>query len=285
MKSTIRFLTVFFSLTLVSCPFISRDDIDEPFSAGDRPYFQYNAASNYYYCLPWNYGKEWNSRRKYPLVVFLHGSGGAGNISYLTYLGYQDPASAYINETAYNFQTGHPCFVLIPQTPGSWDNAALIAEIEYFKQNYRINQSRLYLIGYSMGGSGSYSLANAYCDYNSSLFAGIVRLAGQSQAEVRNPIAYYTSIWMHIGLLDDAIRVSTTRDAYSFLRNHSANTAAHESTTTYLLDGNSVETKTLTRGNVEVAKISEYAAVGHGIVMLPAQDPSIMEWLFAQAVR
>ncbi|MBN1525248.1 MAG: hypothetical protein JW904_12235 [Spirochaetales bacterium] len=270
-------------MVLVSCPFIDRE-YDPFFLDEDRPYFEYNAASDYYYCLPWNYSREWNSRREYPLVIFLHGSGGAGNISYLNYLGYQDPDSTYINQIAYNFQTTHPSFVLIPQTAGSWNNQILMSEIESFKAAYRINEQRIYVIGYSMGGSGSYSLANAYCDDNGSLFAGIVRLAGQSQISVRDAIAEHTAVWMHTGLEDEAIRITTTREAYDFLKNHPVNLHAEESVAVYDVNGKSVATKTLTRGKNEVAKISEYADTGHGIVMLPAQDPEIMEWLFEQQI-
>lgn len=66
------------------------------------------------------------------------------------------------------------------------------------KKKYRIDYNRIYLIGYSMGGSGSYSLANAYYKYNKHLFDGILRLAGQSQITLESSIIENTSVWLQI---------------------------------------------------------------------------------------
>lgn len=161
----------------ISC---SKDDnsIPENFDDADRSFFEFNDESNQYILKPWNYDLPQNINRTYPLVVFLHGSGGAGNISYLSHIGYDNQDDDKINETAHSFQTEHPCFVLVPQTYSGWNNSSLIEQVEYFKSNYRIDESRIYLIGYSMGGSGSYSFANAYNSHNEHLFAGIIRLAG-----------------------------------------------------------------------------------------------------------
>jgi len=134
-----------------------------------------------------------------------------------------------------------------------------------------------------MGGSGSYSLSNDYYDYNGTLFAGIIRLAGQSQTVVRNAISEKTSIWMHIGLDDDAVRIQVTRDAYTFLKTY--HSTAAETTVTNSNTGYEATTLTLTKNGIEVAKKTEYVGVGHGIATLPFNDEYLIKWLYSQTIR
>jgi predicted peptidase len=250
----------------------------EAFADADRPSFSCESSPGYYWCEPWNYSKDENASREYPLVVFLHGSGGAGDISYLWYLGYGDA-----DPRARAFQAAHPCFVLVPQTSGSWDDKALIALIEDFRKGRRIDPSRLYLIGYSMGGSESFSLANACYDSDKTLFAGIVRIAGQSQSSVRDAIAAKSAIWLHIGLIDDRARIKTTREAYAFLKKRNPNAVEYSNPAG--VPSASGTTLTLRADGVELDKKTEYDGVGHGIASLPFEDPAVIEWLFARRAR
>lgn len=250
------------------------------FDSLTRPYFEYNEAEDFYLLQPWEYNAEVNSNRTYPLVVYLHGSGGAGNISYLNYIGYDNPDDDYDNETALNFQKTYTSFTLIPQTYGGWDNSKLIKLVEDIKSKYRIDESRIYLIGYSMGGSGSWSFMNAYYDYNEHLFAGNIRLAGQSQTSVRDAIAEKTGIWLHIGLNDTEQRVTVTRDAYQFLQDY--HPSATESINDVPIEGYVGKTYTLHLNGREQFKRTEYEEVGHGVSSFPFKDPKLMQWLFSQ---
>jgi predicted peptidase len=259
------------------------EDIMEDFNDVDRPFFNSVGDGDYYLLEPWNYGKQYNSEREYPLVVFLHGSGGAGNISYLNYIGYDNPDDASVDSTAYMFQQNHPCFSLVPQTTSSWNNNDLIDLVEKIKSDYRIENSRIYLIGYSMGGSGSYSFINAYYDYNKQLFAGLIRLAGQSQTEVRNAIAENTNIWLHIGLSDTQLRINITQEAYDFLSDYYPN--AIETVSDVPIDGYTGKTYSLKIDDVERFKRTEYEGVGHGVAAFPFKDPNLIEWLFSFSLK
>lgn len=279
MKTIMIFLT---SLMIFSCSKSNYTIESEIFNKSDRPYFEYNSESDYYSCKPWNYEKNENLNRKYPLVVYLHGAGSAGKINYLKYLGYQSK-NFFDNAQARNFQLNHPCFVLVPQTSGSWDNNKLIQLIEKFKKEYRIDVTRIYLIGYSMGGYGSYALANAYYKYNNHLFAGIIRLAGQSETKLESPIVQNTSVWLHIGLTDRDIRIQVTREAYNFLKeNHPT---AKETSEKAVVSPFSGTILTLTENGTEVAKKTEYNNVGHGINSLPFEDENVLNWLFKQKIK
>jgi poly(3-hydroxybutyrate) depolymerase len=253
----------------------------EEFNNADRPFFQYDQNSDYYFCTPWNYDKPINADRKYPLVVYLHYSGGAGDLSKLGlyYLGY-DTNDGIDDDRAKNFQMNNPSFVIVPQTTTEFDISKIISLVEEYKTKYRIDQTRIYIIGYSLGGPASYSLANAYFDYNKQLFAGIIRLSGQSETTVRNEIANKTAIWLQVGLNDLALRVSITKDAYNFLKNY--HSTAVESSQAVSVGGKSGITYTLTKNNKEIVKKTEYTDVGHDIMTFPFADGNLINWLFNQ---
>ena len=255
----------------------------EIFNDADRPFFAYNSTEDFYYCTPWNYDKPQNSGRKYPLVIYLHYSGGAGDISKLGlyYLGY-DSNDGIDDSRAKNFQTTYPSFVLVPQTYDVWDDNKLIALIEEYKTNYRIDLSRIYIIGYSLGGPETYSLANSYYDYNKQLFAGIIRLTGESQTVLKDQVASQTGVWLQVGLADNALRVSVTRDAYQFLKQF--NPDAIETSENISVGGYSGVTHTLTKSNRQIVKETEYDSAGHGINTFPFEDGKLISWLFSNKI-
>ena len=280
MKINLYFF-VLISLLAISCS-KEKAGIKENFDDTKRTFFEYNNEKNQYVLMPWNYDESHNQSRKYPLVVFLHGSGGAGNISYLNYIGYDNPEDDNTDSTAYNFQKKYPCFTFVPQTNSYWDNNSLIEQVEDFKSKYRIDETRIYLIGYSMGGSGSWSFANAYYDHNSHLFAGIIRLAGQSQTSVHDDIAENTAIWLHIGLNDSEQRVLVTRDAYNFLSDY--HNSPDETTSAVSIEGYTGTTYSLMINGDDQFKRTEYENIGHGVAAFPFKDPYLIEWLFRHSL-
>src|SRR5689334_21933026 len=112
-------------------------------------------VGGYYEALPTMYGK---SQQKYPLLIFLHGSGqfGAGTTADLgrvltegtpLWLKNQTfPPSFTVNGKNYSF------IVLIPQFKGEPSYEDLASFIEYAFAHYRIDPSHFYLTGFSMGG-------------------------------------------------------------------------------------------------------------------------------------
>lgn len=221
---------------------------------------------------PWNYDKDYNASRTYPLVVGLHGQGAE----------YYMPCIENDNEE----MKAYPSFLMAPHSASGWsgDSATwLITQIENLKSTYRIDPNRLYLIGFSMGGSGSYPVANTYADYNGQLFAGIVRFAGQSETVVRDAIAKKTSIWYHIGLNDSETRIQVARDAYQFIKNFSDNASAVETSVTDAVGEYPRTTLTLTKNNIEIMKLSEYMGLDHN-GSVGWDDPQVLKWLFSQSL-
>lgn len=229
-----------------------------------------------------------SSIKQYPLVVYLHGAGERGTdnnkqIKGLAFLG--NGSSSQARE----FRKEYPCFVYVPQCPlhASWEGAVLgnvIHTIEHLKSTHPIDPKRLYLIGYSMGGSGAYELAAAYHDFNGQLFAGIIRLAGQSDFDNRvHEVISKTAIWIHIGLLDTPLRIEKARDAYARLKK--INNNPPEIKHILNINGRRGETFSLTIDNQEKVNLTEYPEIGHGINLLPFDNPILLKWLFDQKLK
>jgi predicted esterase len=301
-KTNVLFASLLF-LTLISCgvsdspdqtnglnaPGLTADvNPNEVFNDSNRPNFFRDANGNYV-CEPWNYEKAENAGRKYPLLVYLHGTGQDNFFRNLYYMGYEN-TGGYKVEVAKNFKKTYPCLVFIPQTTAtSWDISKLITQIEELKSKYRVDTDRIYLHGYSMGGSATFDLANAYAPQQ--LFAGIIRLTGRvATPTVIDQVVRRSSIWLMVGVKDWFTWVDATRYGYSYLKNHSLNTGGVETEKLNYTIGVSpnqhlVNTVTYTKDGVEIVKKSEFPDGNSNIACYPFDDPDVFTWLFAQNLR
>ena len=239
----------------------------------------------YRFSEPKNYNGKVEDGMRYPLVVFLHGAGERGfdnkrqslNLSYL--------GNGH-NRQAELFRENHPCFVFVPQCPRKRDWSGdiltdLTNTIEYLIEKYPIDRSQLYFIGYSMGGSGVYSLAGTYYKQTGYSVAAIIRMAGQSSFDPQfHEIIGRSAVWLHIGLEDTALRVEKAREAYSLLKKNLRNPSETREKGT--LDGVEFETRTLSVEGREQVKLTEYTGMGHGINLFPFKDNAVLSWLFNQ---
>lgn len=213
---------------------------------------------------PWGYEKITNAKRNYPLLV--SGCWGEGQSEY----------------SAIN--TKHPAFVIDYQRNGVQDGEVLADWIDSaIAAGYRIDPTRIYLTGFSKGGSGSYPLAKGM--YNKGkYFAAVVRVAGQSQSDIGNAIAKKTAVWYHIGLLDSEKRVQVAREALEKFRGYESYADAVETTNEDTISGKDRTTITLTRKGIPFFRYSEYSEMGHS--SNPCyDDPELFEWMFGMRVK
>ena len=103
-------------------------------------------------------GYQDKKETKWPLMLFLHGAGERGDD--LNRLKVHGPPK--LVEKGQKF----PFIIISPQCPKNqrWDDAMLAALLDHACMEYRVDTSRLYLTGLSMGGYGSWSLGMALCD-------------------------------------------------------------------------------------------------------------------------
>ena len=123
-------------------------------------------TSEYLIYLP----KDYNARAKtrWPLILFLHGSGERGtNLSKVALHG-----PPKLVKQARDF----PFSIVSPQCPTNqrWDNDVLLALLDEIEEKYDVDKSRVYLTGLSMGGYGTWSLGLTHPER----FAAIAPICG-----------------------------------------------------------------------------------------------------------
>ena len=114
----------------------------------------------FYESLPVDYAS--NPTKKYPLLIFLHGVGELGNGTTQLPLVLKNAIPKMLNQGTFpaSFTVGGEKFsfiVISPQfTTTSGQPAAIEAMINYCIQHYRVDISRIYLTGLSLGGKRSW---------------------------------------------------------------------------------------------------------------------------------
>ena len=112
--------------------------------------------------IPPSYDKS----KKYPLIIWLHGAGGAGDDNLLQISGDQIPGTRLWTKP--ENQMRHPAFVLVPQSTGGWASTSgtqlsgeeqLVVEIlNGLKSEFSIDSKRIYISGQSNGGFGTWDM-------------------------------------------------------------------------------------------------------------------------------
>lgn len=174
MKATALFLLAL--VTLISPETIMAQKKSEPKPQDKllKPHvFEYqtnvNLKLNYLTFLPKGYTEE--TKKKWPLILFLHGAGERGtNVWNVSSHG---PFN-YIHENP-----EFPFIVVAPQCPSNeiWSNEPLLALLSKVEKDYRVDKKRIYLTGLSMGGYGTWNLGTTYPER----FAAIVPICGGGQ--------------------------------------------------------------------------------------------------------
>jgi hypothetical protein len=232
--------------------------------AFDQPITYREASDNQLvWRTPWGYNREENRLRTYPLVVF----------------GPHKEATLYFTE---EIRKRFPAFYFDYGNSGvsAGQNLSDFIDARMRDQGYRIDPNRIYLTGWSQGGSGGYDTIQGMLN-RGKCFAAFIRIAGQSKYILPSGAIDKIAISMHIGLEEPDTRVQVSRDLYAYLRDHPANATAVET----ILDEPALgrTTKVLTLDGVDVIRYSEYPDMGH-THSEPYADPAIFEWLMTRAI-
>jgi predicted peptidase len=202
--------------------------------------------------------------RRYPLVIFLHGSGERGSDN-----------EAQLKWGVMNFATDqnlmlHPAIVIAPQCPEKmgWSNFTrskissearlqptpskpmelVIGLIHQLMKTMPVDSNRIYITGLSMGGFGTYDAIERYPE----LFAAAVPVCGGGDVSKVSVIAHLP-IWIFHGAEDPAVNP------------------------TYSLD----MLQALTKAGAHPG-LTQYPEVGHFSWLGAYSDVLMMEWLFRQ---
>jgi len=154
-------------------------------------------------------GYKAGTRRRYPLVLFLHGAGERGKDISLV-LKHGPPRQAAEGRR-------FPFFLLAPQCPEhrAWQPCVLSALLDEVTEAWPIDSARIYVTGISMGGLGTWSLANAFPER----FAAIAPVCGpfiwiQPERFKKLPV------WCFHGAMDEAVPLQDSIRIVKMLRSH-----------------------------------------------------------------
>lgn len=93
---------------------------------------------------------NFDSTQKYPVIVSLHGAGGKGtdNVQQLRQW------NGFLAEE--QTRKSYPCYVVAPQTTQLWNAKDLATIKEIIAALPSVDKDRIYILGFSMGGHGTY---------------------------------------------------------------------------------------------------------------------------------
>ena len=186
---------------------------------------------------------------KRPLIIFLHGAGETGkDVNILRTLDIFHYAKGKIDEKDF------PFIVVSPMTPKhGWEPRRLIHFLDELladkRFRYRIDQNRIYLTGFSMGGFGTFRTACEFPDR----FAAIVPLAGGCEPDDAAKLQTVPT-WAFHGDADDAVPYDQSKNMVSAMED-------------------------LKHPNVRLTTLH---GAGHGIPDMVYTRPELYRWMLEQ---
>jgi len=156
--------------------------------------------------LPKGYDEDDNT---WPLVLFLHGSGERGDdLESVKRLGLP-----MLIEQGKNF----PFILVSPQCPlgQRWDPLELSVLLDKIEEDYRVDTSRVYITGLSMGGEGTWKLAFA----EPHRFAAIAPVCGRTDSYYLDAgILKNMPTWVFHGAKDDVVPITESERLVNALK-------------------------------------------------------------------
>lgn len=202
------------------------------------------------------------NNNKYPLIIFLHGSGERGTDNEIQINHINDLFTDSSNREKY------PAFVVAPQCPPdkrraesdwrkftNYKNSSTPSEltielINELSKKYPIDNRRVYITGLSMGGAGTWDLI---CRYPGK-FAAAVPICGFGNTR-KAGVLKSTPIWAFHGSDDKVVKVNYSRDMVNAVKKQN-----------------------------EIIKYTEYKGVGHDSWVKAYKEKDLLDWLFKQTL-
>ncbi len=215
--------------------------------------------------------KGWSKKKKWPVILFLHGAGERGDDNVAqTIVG--------IGPAILRRQAGLPFIVVLPQCPRNrwWTEpemqALALKALDQTVTEFNGDSKRTYLTGLSMGGYGSWAIVAK----NPSRFAALAIVCGG----VRPPPG--------LSLPKEAAPQMTATDPYSAVAAKAAKTPVW----VFHGDADRAVPVTESRKMVEALKAAggnvrynEYEGVGHNSWDRAYAEPELFTWMLAQKLK
>jgi len=202
----------------------------------------YVVGYKYLLTLPQGYASD--PVKKWPLLVFLHGAGERGDD--LELLKKHGPLKMIGAGKTFE------AIVVAPQVPlnSRWDPHGVKGLVDDIRQHYRVDDSRLYLTGISMGGFGTWETLVEY----PKVFAAAVPICGGPGIGVLKFDQIRTlPIWAFHGEADQVVPVELSKMAVTWMKKVGGN-----------------------------LRFTSYPGVGHDSWTQTYENQAMWDWLFAQ---
>lgn len=172
---------------------------------------KYVHETHYLLYLPVGYAND--TLKKWPLLIFLHGSGECGD----------DLEKVKANGIPKLIEQGKkfPFIVVSPQAPDAtvgFQPEVLNGMLNDLKTKYRVDADRVYLTGLSMGGYGTWDFAEKHPEQ----FAAIAPICSGGPVEKIWKLRH-TPVWCFHGAKDDAVPVENSQLMVDSLRKYNSN--------------------------------------------------------------
>lgn len=246
----------------------------------------------------------YNVSNNWPVIIYLHGISESYKSSLNSYSNLVNVAKKGPNSYASPFRNNHklPAIILSPQCQNGWWYPEDIEAFRKFAMlKYKVDRSRLYMTGHSMGGGGTCDYINTY---GINLAAAIpIAAAGTidddgAQTVVQNKIP----VWSTLAQNDTVVGTDQTRWSYEAISTvlGGTNVVDLPTLTNIVVNGKTLYTaKTAyfdttqkrfvwnidgqnTRPNVPPFFFTLYSSGGHNITDRMYQKASTYEWLLQQ---
>ncbi|HEX3798119.1 MAG TPA: PHB depolymerase family esterase [Verrucomicrobiae bacterium] len=203
MNRFFHFLLAASAGALTSCLSMNAAEPSAPPIENITPHiFTANLRADYLLFLPKGY--DANARKRWPLILFLHGSGERGTNLWRTTV---HGPTKYIEK--------HPDFPFILVTPQAsegtkWSDDTLLAILDNVTANNAVDTNRIYLTGLSTGGYGAWSLATTYPER----FAAVAPICGGEgnigivlslMDKTKGPALRHLPVWAFHGGKDNVV--------------------------------------------------------------------------------
>ena len=206
---------------------------------------------------------DFDGNTRYPLIVSLHGGGGKGTDNRKQLKDWNKQLAEKERRAKY------PCYVLAPQANDLWNGEHLRKIQAIIKDLPAVDMDRIYILGHSMGGHGTYILIQIAPDY----FAAAAPSAGSglrtTEKFIDASVIKDIPIWAFHGSEDRVCPYE--RDLALF--NEMKQLGGNMKLTTWKGDNHGVSGKMIPGAENGETQISSDRC---------DKEPDFMKWLFAQ---
>lgn len=161
---------------------------------------------NYFPQLPDGYDAD--PSKRWPLILFLHGSGDRGVEVTSSVIFHAGPPKLIASGKKI------PAIVISPRTPDEWWSPPVLGQLlDEVSAKYRVDPDRIIVTGMSMGGFGTWELAEKFPDR----FAAIAPICGGGNPTEAAKLAKLP-VWTFHGQLDTTVPIFLTQNMVDAIR-------------------------------------------------------------------